>query len=66
MTPRSLPYALLYRRLRATSISTATPRYGRAHSFGAMQPPLPVFHVKPWEYQDLSASGLLTSEALLG
>ena len=66
MTPRSLPYALLYRRLRTTSTSTATPRYGRAHSFGAMQPPLPVFHMKPWEYQDLSASGLLTSEALLG
>ena len=31
-----------------------------------MQPPLPVFHVKPWDYQDLPASGLLTSEALLG
>jgi len=31
-----------------------------------MKPPLPVFHVKPWDYQDLSASGLLTSEALLG
>ena len=31
-----------------------------------MKPPLPVFHVKPWDYQDLSASGLLTSETLLG
>ena len=27
--------------------------------------PLPVFHVKPWEYQDLSVSGLLTSKTLL-
>ena len=26
---------------------------------------LPVFHVKPWEYQDLSVSGLLTSNTLL-
>ena len=32
----------------------------------AMQPPLPVFHVKPWESQDLSVAALLTSEALLG
>lgn len=31
----------------------------------AMQPPLPVFHVKPWDYQDLSVSGLLTSKTLL-
>lgn len=30
-----------------------------------MKPPLPVFHVKPWEYQDLSVSGLLTSKTLL-
>ena len=30
MNPRSLPYALLYRRLRTTSTSTATLRYGRA------------------------------------
>lgn len=30
----------------------------------AMQPPLPVFHVKPWEYQDLSVSDLLTSKIL--
>lgn len=28
--------------------------------------PLPVFHVKPWESQDLSVAALLTSEALLG
>lgn len=26
--------------------------------------PLPVFHVKPWEYQNLPASGLLTSKTL--
>ena len=31
-----------------------------------MKPPLPVFHVKPWESQDLSVAALLTSEALLG
>lgn len=27
--------------------------------------PLPVFHVKPWEYQDLSVSSLFTSRTLL-
>lgn len=42
----------------------ASIRSRRADSV-AMQPPLPVFHVKPWEYQDLSVSDLLTSKTLL-
>lgn len=36
------------------------------HTSVGMKPPLPVFHVKPWESQDLSVAALLTSEALLG
>ena len=65
MTPRSLPYALLYRRLRTTSTSTAMPRYGRDTVSAAARHLPPVFHVKPWEHQDLSVSSLFTSRTLL-
>ena len=44
-------------------------RYASIRSHYTLSPArhlLPVFHVKPWDYQDLPASGLVTSEALLG
>lgn len=43
-----------------------TPIRSRDSDAVAARRPLSVFHVKPWEYQNLSVAALLTSETLLG